>query len=250
MGFQPKVGRATGGEYNILNLVGQVNDNHVSSTAEWTGPGRLRVAIDAPSGAGEFHGECFNQSYTARVAVAAIKRDRPALPDDRLQPGDQLITGPGGETVVQLPDCSKLLVKPNSVITFTSPGPGLVQVEVVRGGFRMQRPPGGPHGLWVKMGSARAVPVGTELEVLSNGETGTITVIDGTVNVTPEEGAAEIPVTAGQLAEWPGWQTQALRGCGGFDQGRAGRRRPAAGPASRRRRRARAVRRQDGQFRR
>ncbi len=107
--------------------------------------------------------------------------------------------------MVQLPDCSKLLVKPNSTLTFSEPQPGVVQVHVTRGGFRLQRPPGGVHGLQLKLGNQIAKPVGTEFEVDVSDAGETITVIDGAVAVGPE-GGEEVRVEAGQRAQWPSGQ--------------------------------------------
>ncbi len=201
--FEPKVGGGYRGGDTILALSGQAENSHLKGGAEWGGAGRLWVTIGAPAGAGPLTGACFEQSYSARVAVVAVKGESPAAADDRLLPGDQLITDGNGETVVQLPDCSKLLVRPNSTLTLTSPKDGVVQVQVTRGGFRLQRPSGGVHGLQVKLGNATARPVGTEFEVQWTGESGEITVLDGAVSLTPDDGGAETRIAAGQRCAWP-----------------------------------------------
>ena len=202
--FQPKVGQGYRPGDKLLTLSGQMEDSHLKGTADWSGPGRMWITIGPPSGSGPLFGGCFDQSYSAQVSVVAIKPENPARPDDRLQPGDQLITGPGGEVVVQLPDCSRLLVKPNSTLTFSSPEPGVIQVHVTRGGFRLQRPPRGVHGLKVKLGDRVATPVGTEFEVLVTDEGETINVIDGAVSVSPQTGGEATLIQAGQRGQWPG----------------------------------------------
>lgn len=200
--FEPRLGLGYGPAQDVLGLGGQAENSNLSGSAEWPGPGRLRVYIGAPRGAGPLTGSCFGQSFTAKVEVVSLKRQTAAQASDIIQDGDRLQTGPGGQALLQMPDGSRLLVKADSVVIFSQPRPGYVRANVFRGEVTLDALPQGEHRVQVVMGPSIIEPRGTRLTCRWDGESGWVAVEDGSADIMDADGS-ESQVGAGQVLSIP-----------------------------------------------
>ncbi len=153
-------------------------------------------------------GECYDscaQKYNIKEMRSAKTPLGPVVPGQggNIEDGDTLQTT--GDAVVLLQDGSKLLVKSNSILTFTSPKQGVVRVQLHQGDLRVSSPAGGTHGLEVQRGDKIIRPKGTEFVCKWDGDTkiGRVIVIEGSLSISNET-SQEMLLEAGEQIDWPG----------------------------------------------
>jgi tetratricopeptide (TPR) repeat protein len=127
-----------------------------------------------------------------------------------LKDGDQLFAK--GETVLAMPDGSRLLVDGGSILTFTDSSTGKVLVDVQQGKARFESAPTGASIVEVQLRDKKIQPKGTEYTVQWDGKAGNVAVIDGSLAIFNETQSneilsnrteSEVSLAAGQQLELP-----------------------------------------------
>jgi hypothetical protein len=153
-------------------------DNPGTCICEGYGCGRADL-IDS----GEGYDACAEE-YNVTEMRTNITPLEPIKEGTILYENDQLYTL--GDTLLAMPDGSKLLINPNSVVTFTSPSPGKVLVDVQRGSARILKTTGEVSNVEVRIGETMMRPKGTEYIARWDGEAGSVAVVEGSLTVYNE----------------------------------------------------------------
>jgi hypothetical protein len=165
------------------------------------------------AGLGEGHttvpssGECYEDCAREYKITGMQSNKTPLAPVNPsgynpIMPGDLIQTT--GETVIILKDGSKLLVKPGSIINFTSTQSGKTEVNLILGSFRMEHATGGSTnagGPDVKIADKTVKPKGTEFICQWDGASGKVSVVDGSVSIADE--TSEKTLEAGKQMDLP-----------------------------------------------
>lgn len=102
--------------------------------------------------------------------------------DNTIMPGDLIRTT--GETIILLQDGSRLLVKPGSILNFTSAEPGKTKVNLLLGGIRTVH--AGASGQKVQIKNWVVRTKGTEFICQWDGINGKVAVVEGSVSLSNE----------------------------------------------------------------
>ncbi len=151
--------------------------------------------------------DCKNDPCAISYGVTEMRTNKtpiePIASGAVLKEGEQIQTT--SETILAMPDGSRLLVNPYSALNFTHSSSGKVLVNVQQGGARIISPAGGSSGVEVQLGDRKIRPKGTEYTVQWDGKAGSIAVFEGSVTVTNETNAnetwPEVSLDAGQKLE-------------------------------------------------
>jgi len=184
---------------HVLSLGGQMENNEHTGEADLPGPGRLTVIFGHPRGSGPLMGGNFAQGFNGNIVVTKVATEVPSTARTKLREGDRVRAG-GQRTSIRLPDGSHLIIEPNSEVSFSRAGPGVVRVNLERGKCRITRwGARGPHGVVAAVRGRVITPKGTDFILTDSEQGGSVEVIEGAVSVPV--GAAEVEVNAGQRME-------------------------------------------------
>ncbi len=129
-----------------------------------------------------------NNSCASIYGITEMRTNKtplePIAPGAVIKEGEQIQTT--GKTILAMSDGSELLVDPYSVLTFTSPSPSRVLVNVQQGGARILSAPGGSSNVEVLLGDRLIRPKGTEYTVQWDGKAGSVAVVEGSLIIYNE----------------------------------------------------------------
>lgn len=118
--YEPSIGRGFGAGRAILELSGQMEDNDLSGTATWEGPGRIWAYIGPPAGHAPLNSSCFEQSYVASAEITEFYPTSAVQPGAAVLPGDE-ISNIYGPMTLTLPDSgASVMLDSNTTITLNS----------------------------------------------------------------------------------------------------------------------------------
>lgn len=197
--YEPRISGKLGRREGLGVACGGPPDGDCSITLTLPGPGKLSAQADAPRGAGPLSGSCFQQSFQARVALTKAFNVVPADQQTELHPGDRLRTEPhsGSRVVLATSQGERLVIgKGENEVRLTKTSSGEEQLVVEKGGYgstlrytRPQNPQAGERtkSLSIRDGGYTLRPNGTDFLVTHLGETTTVAVLEGRVEVRADD---------------------------------------------------------------
>ena len=204
--YSPKL-RHGFGAYGRVGLVyGQGDDKDASRKIEWPGPGRFKVVFSPAYGCGPLLGRQFKQAWSAKATITEMASSDDAVAGSEVKDGDTITVGPRGRAVLMLPNGGRLKLGPNTIARFVKKGPRNMEVVVTRHGrrkgyVRYARPKdllGVQFDVTFRVGKRRYRYKGTEAVIVLEGDTSSVAVIEGEVEVE-EDGKTTIVTPGKQL---------------------------------------------------
>ncbi len=191
--FVPDWGGKDGPGETLGEWSGQVENNKYNGEAAWNGAGKLYLTVLPGRSFGPLSGRLIEQDWQISIEALEVKAEIPARSGSLLEDGDVIETDQA-QVLLTLPDGSKVLVKPNSVVRLSGNKNEEVEIHIEKGDVRIADDAG---GVVVMAGDKSVRPVGTDFSVSVNAEGKLISVSVSEGRVMTKTGEDWLAVDAG-----------------------------------------------------